>query len=136
MKALYYPNLLTYGMKKFINNNKTIIGLIGILALSLTMVGQQNKVFGMYEDQIEVCNNHKVCQVIDIDDYMTRDKADMMQYNFKHDLDTYNRDGETTQNKLDFHEDLLIQLDNECRDVYHSWCFGNQWDTLREVLTK
>jgi len=136
MKHLYNLPLLTYGMKKFINQNKTIFGLIAILALSLSLFGQQNKVFGLMEDQLEVCNFEQVCQTINIDDYMTRAKADKIQNNFNNELNTYDRELiNSTQNKLDFHEDILEQLDTECRDTYHKWCFGPQWAELSEVLT-
>ena len=136
MKHLYNLHLLTFGMKKFINQNKTIFGLIAILALSLSLFGQQNKVFGLMEDQLEICNFEQVCQTINIDDYMTRAKADQLQNNFKNDLNTYDRELiNSTQNKLDFHEELLQDLDTECRDNYHKWCFGPQWAELSEVLT-
>ena len=111
-------------MKKFINTNKIAIGLLSVLALSLLLMGQQNKVFGMYEDQIEVCNFEQVCQVVNIDDYMTKKASDKLQYNFDNDLDTYDR------------SDKLASLDLECRDNYHSWCFGEEWNAINEVLSK
>jgi hypothetical protein len=75
--------------------------------------------YGMYEDQLEVCNFESVCQVVNIDDYMTKNASDKLQYNFNNDLDTYSK---------------IQALDEECRDNYHAFCFGEAWSSLRSFL--
>ena len=43
----------------------------------------------IFEDQFIVCNMWQVCQVIDIDDYMSRKASDKLWYNFDNNLDTF-----------------------------------------------
>ena len=115
-KRLYNLHLLTYLM----NQIKMFIAVIAMIGIVTVTAGTQN-VSAMYEDQIEVCNFEKVCQIVNIDDYMSRDKADKLQSNFNNDLDTYSK---------------IQALDEECRDNYHSFCFGESWNSLQEVLSK
>ena len=96
------------------------IAIASVTMATLSLLISQGA-FGMYEDQIEVCNFEKVCQVVNIDDYMTRDKADKLQENFNQDLDTYSK---------------IQALDFECRENYHKFCFGESWSSLQEVLSK
>jgi len=103
------------------------ITLTAIVALSTLIY---SGAFGMYEDQLKVCNFENVCQIVNIDDYMTRSASDKLQNNFDKDLDTF----DNTQNKQDYNEDILIHLDTECRDNYHSFCFGEAWNSLTEFL--
>lgn len=104
------------------------ITVIAMAVLSLLIGGG---VFGMYEDQMKVCNFENECQIISVDDYMTRDKADKLYNNFNEDLDTFDTE---TQNSQDYNEDILIHLDNECRDNYHNFCFGEAWNSLESFL--
>ena len=43
----------------------------------------------IYEDQFIVCNMWEVCQVIDIDDYMSKKSSDRLWNNFDRELDTF-----------------------------------------------
>jgi hypothetical protein len=73
----------------------------------------------IYEDQYEICNFESVCTVVNIDDSMGDEMQKELQYRFNHDLDTYSK---------------IQALDEECRDNYHSFCFGEAWNSLTEFL--
>ncbi|HEX7179139.1 MAG TPA: hypothetical protein VF220_05390 [Nitrososphaeraceae archaeon] len=75
--------------------------------------------FGMYEDQVEICNFENNCQIVNIDDYMNKHASDKLQNNFDNNLDTYSK---------------IQALDTECRDNYYSFCFGEAWNSLKEYL--
>jgi hypothetical protein len=92
--------------------------IAGITLMSLALY---HSAYGMFEDQIKVCNFENVCQIVNIDDYMTRNASDKLQNNFNKDLDTFSE---------------IQVLDLECRDNYHAFCLGEAWNSLSEVLSK
>jgi hypothetical protein len=105
-----------------------IITLILFCDLGLTSVlGQTN------EDQLQVCNFKDICTIINQDDYLSKKSIDKIWNNFNNDIDTYDM-SDMTQNKADYNEDMLISLDNICRDEYHSFCFGQAWNSLQDAL--
>jgi hypothetical protein len=108
----------------FYNNNKIASGQFIIQAAEAK---------SMYEDQLTICNFEQACQVVNADNYLTKKSLDKLWVNFNQDLDTFSV-SDLTQNKADYQEDILIQLDNECRDNYHSFCFGEAWNSLTEYL--
>ena len=119
---------------KFATIDKIIISL-AILSTLFLSLGFSFNVFGqIYEDQLTVCNFEDNCQVINIDDYMSKNKADKLNYNFNNNLDTFDQ-SDMTQNKQDYHEDILIQLDDMCREQYYKFCFGTAWNSLQDALS-
>ena len=48
---------------------------------------RHQKAFGyaMFEDQYMICNNHYICQIVNIDDLNTT----ITEHNFKYNLDTF-----------------------------------------------
>lgn len=117
---------------KFSTIDKIIISLAIISTLFLSL-GFSFNAFGIYEDQLTVCNFEDNCQVINIDDYMTKKQATKLWNNYNQELDTFDL-SDMTQNKQDYHEDILIQLDDMCKQEYHSFCFGTAWNSLRTAL--
>jgi spermidine/putrescine-binding protein len=74
---------------------KTLIILSSIIATILILSFLVAVSYGqIFEDQYLLCNHENECTVINIDDYISRDKADKIQYNFEHDLDTFDLRGE------------------------------------------
>ena len=49
---------------------------------------RHHKAYGFYEDQYLVCNFNHTCQITNIDDM----KNSTLEYNFKHNLDTFDLD--------------------------------------------
>jgi len=96
-----------------------------ILLSGLIMHGVFGQSATLDEDQLMLCNFKDICQVVNIDDYMNKANSTKLWYNFNHDLDTFSLDNLT-----------LTQLDNECRDNYHQYCFGEMWASIEEVLSK
>lgn len=105
-------------MKLSIIEQSTIV--MAIIATILFCDIGLTAVFGQIEeDQAEICNFKNVCQIVNIDDYMTKAKSDQLWNNFNNDLDTYSK---------------IQALDEECRDTYHAFCFGQAWISLGEYL--
>ncbi len=72
------------------NQTLLILIILGIMfAAGLVIVLVIPEARGMYEDQFLVCNFKNICQVIDIDDYISKNASDKLWYNFNHDLDTF-----------------------------------------------
>jgi hypothetical protein len=64
----------------------TIVSLVIALCATISLM---QKVNGIYEDQLEVCNFKGECTQIDIDDFMTKEKSDKLWLIFNNDIDTY-----------------------------------------------
>lgn len=96
------------------------ITTIAIVSLSIMIHGGA---FGFYEDQMKICNFEHVCQIVNIDDYMTKQSSDKLQNNFNKELDTFNDKN-----------DIYQQLDDICRDQYYKFCLGSSWNSLGDAL--
>ena len=106
-----------------------IITLILFSDLALTSVFGQ-----VQEDQLQICNFKDICTIINADNYLSKKSIDKIWYNFNNDIDTYSL-SDITQNKQDYHEDILIQLDDMCREQYYKFCFGTAWNSLQDALS-
>lgn len=105
-----------------------LISITSIIVLSgLIWHGAFGQSATLDEDQLMLCNFKDICQVVNIDDYMNKANSTKLWYNYNHDLDTFTLSNSAFS---------LKQLDNECRDNYHQYCFGESWANIQEVLSK
>lgn len=58
--------------------------ICAVLTFSTQSVNAQ-----IFEDQLLVCDHTNECQIINIDNFINKDNATKLQYNFDHDLDTF-----------------------------------------------
>ena len=69
----------------------TLIILLSVISALLIFSFLISISYGqIFEDQYLICDHSNVCQVINIDDYIDKDKADKLQHNFENNLDTFN----------------------------------------------
>ena len=66
--------------------------MFGIVALGIGILFSNlsnNALAQIFEDQFIVCNFESICAVIDIDDYMNKEKSDHLWSQFNNDIDTF-----------------------------------------------
>jgi hypothetical protein len=68
----------------------TILTIVSLtIALGAT-ISLMTKAQAIYEDQFIVCNYKKVCVEIDIDDYMSTQKSELIWSLMQNNIDTFN----------------------------------------------
>lgn len=66
-----------------------IIGFFVTLAIAF-LTEAYGQTAGIYEDQLFICNFELVCQLVNEDDYLSKDASATLWNNFNADLDTFN----------------------------------------------
>lgn len=128
-------------------NKEIAISIVAIIATSVLIYTVPMPVYGKvcqtYEDGSFSCIGDRVlnvdknakskyCKVVTFEG---NDKCDVSKKGKGLNTDTFEiSDTKPTQHKQDYHEDILIELDNICRDQYFKFCFGESWSSLRDAL--
>ena len=68
----------------------TVITIASLAIALCATIDIMQKAQGLYEDQFIVCNFKKVCIEIDIDDYMSTQKSELIWSQMENNIDTFN----------------------------------------------